>query len=211
MLHVEQNYEDQLGVSRGTLDRLKIYKNLLEKWQKSINIVSRGTIDDFWNRHILDSLQISDYIIGEKVLDIGSGGGFPGMVIAICTDFKITCIDSDTRKIVFLEEVARVTETSVEIIADRIENLKNTNFDTVCARGFAKLSALIPLVHKYSRKSYGVFLKGKTVNEEIEEAQKKFKFKYELFPSKTNKSGNIIVVSEIEKIESKSASHGKDL
>ena len=99
MFHVEQEVMDQLNVSRETFDRLLIYQELLKKWQRSINIVSRGTIEDFWNRHVLDSLQIAKYIKGETILDVGSGGGFPGMILAICTNLHVTCLDSDNRRV----------------------------------------------------------------------------------------------------------------
>ena len=199
MFHVEQNILDQLNVSRGTLDRLCLYQNLLEKWQKSINIVSRGTIKDFWNRHVLDSLQIAKYINGEKVLDVGSGGGFPGMVLAICTDLHVTCLDSDNRKTLFLEEVARQTKTEVRILNMRIESLEEKDFDVVCARGFAKLSKLAQLTLIYSQKSRGVFLKGETVEEEVKEASQDFNFKYVLHESLSDERGKIIELSDIVK------------
>ena len=157
MFHVEQEVMDQLNVSRETFDRLLIYQELLKKWQRSINIVSRGTIEDFWNRHVLDSLQIAKYIKGENILDVGSGGGFPGMILAICTNLHVTCLDSDNRKTLFLEEVARQTETKVKILNMRIESLQEKDFDVVCARGFAKLSTLIQISEIYSKNSEGVF------------------------------------------------------
>ena len=148
------------NVSRETLDKLEIYKNLLVKWQNALNIVSRGTLEAFWNRHILDSLQIIDKIQGKTVLDVGSGGGFPGMVLAICSDFQVTCVDSDSKKMLFLEEVARLTGTKVKILTSRIEDISE-NFDTICARGFASLRKLIFLeAHIFiikARKLWSIF------------------------------------------------------
>ena len=193
-------------------NNLEIYKHLLLKWQKAINLVSRGTLNNIWTRHIKDSLQLIPFIKGQSVLDIGSGGGFPGMVLAIVSQeidflrqfdisntFDVTCVDSDQRKMLFLSEVARQTSTKISIVTDRVENIKES-FDTVTARGFASLKILIEFTKKYS--NYGVFLKGEKVNQEIEEAQKFFNFEYEIFDSATDKSGHIIVIQDIKDAKS---------
>ena len=193
------------NVSRETLDKLEIYKNLLVKWQNALNIVSRGTLEAFWNRHILDSLQIIDKIQGKTVLDVGSGGGFPGMVLAICSDFQVTCVDSDSKKMFFLEEVARLTDTKVTILTSRIEDISE-NFDTICARGFASLRKLIFLLSKHA--DCGVFLKGEKLNQELTEAQKYYDFKYKIYDSETEVSGKIIVVRDVIV---KKITYGEDL
>ena len=216
MFHVKQflDYRDMFHVERipkEILNNLEIYKNLLSKWQKAINLVSRGTLSDIWTRHIEDSLQLIPFLRGKRVLDVGSGGGFPGMVLAIVSknikflkqfgidkSFSVTCVDSDQRKMTFLSEVARQTSTKVEIISDRVENVGG-NFDTLTARGFAELKVLVGLAKKYS--NYGVFLKGKKVEQEIEDALKFFRFDYEVFESITDKSGRIVVVYNIENVK----------
>ncbi|MBR1734273.1 MAG: 16S rRNA (guanine(527)-N(7))-methyltransferase RsmG [Alphaproteobacteria bacterium] len=185
---------DRYNVSRETFERLQIYQSLLIKWQKAVNIVSRGTLDSFWKRHVLDSLQLSTYIKGKQVLDIGSGGGFPGMILAICTDFQITCLDSDRKKMIFLEEVARLTSTNVRILTMRAEEL-DEKFDTICARGFSSLTNLLSLT--YSHAEYGVFLKGQKLQQEISEAKQYHDFSYQIFNSETDSSGNIIVINNI--------------
>lgn len=216
MFHVERNldYINLFHVEhypKKIKQDLEIYKNLLLKWQRAINLVSRGTLNNVWTRHIEDSLQLIPLLKGKSVLDIGSGGGFPGMVLAIVSQninflkqfniekpFDVTCVDSDQRKMLFLSEVARQTSTKVNIIADRIENIEG-NFDTVTARGFAGLKILIGFTKKHS--NYGVFLKGEKVHQEIKEAQKFFDFKYEIFKSVTDKSGRIIIVHDIKDVE----------
>ena len=204
MFHVER-FPEQIK------NNLKIYENLLLKWQKAINLVSRGTLKDIRTRHIEDSLQLIPFLRGRRILDIGSGGGFPGMVLAMVSQeseflkqfgieesFSVTCVDSDQRKMMFLSEVARQTGTKVEIISDRVENIEG-KFDTLTARGFAELKILIGFAKKYS--NYGVFLKGRKIEQEIEDASKNFRFDYEIFDSVTDKSGRIITVYNIENVE----------
>ncbi|MDR1983033.1 MAG: 16S rRNA (guanine(527)-N(7))-methyltransferase RsmG [Holosporaceae bacterium] len=183
-------------VPRETYEKLEIYRNLLLKWQKAINLVSRGTLHDVWMEHILDSLQIAPYIQGKKVLDVGSGGGFPGMVLAIAGDFSVTCIDSDRKKMIFLAEVARATETKVELLTERIEKLQADNFDTVCSRGFSELSSLLKITNRFS--AAGVFFKGSKLNKEIEKARLLFDFQYEIYPNKVKDHGEIVVVRSVK-------------
>ena len=213
MFHVEHFFLKCFSMSYSVeiKEKLEIYENLLRKWQKAINLISNETLEDFWKRHIEDSLQLVPYIRGTKILDIGSGGGFPGMVLAIVgqdVDFcanlgineadlplQVTCVDSDHRKMLFLSEVSRLTDTKVNLITDRIENVDG-QFDTVTARGFSNLTSLIDLTQKYSK--YGIFLKGESLGKEILEAQKKFRFNFDIFQSKTSESGKIISVYDIE-------------
>lgn len=185
---------EEYNVSRETFDRLETYKSLLVKWQKALNIVSRETLGTFWSRHVLDSLQVIDKIQGKTVLDVGTGGGFPGMVLAICGDFQVTCLDSDSKKMLFLEEVARLTDTKVKIMTLRVEEVSE-KFDTICARGFSSLNNLVFLVLKHA--NYGIFLKGKKLKQELFEAQKYYDFKYEISDSKTDSSGKIIVIRNV--------------
>lgn len=217
MFHVEQ-LQNRLNLfhvehlSEKIKNNLEVYKSLLLKWQKAINLVSRGTLDNIWTRHIEDSLQLIPFLKGSSVLDIGSGGGFPGMVLAMVSQeveflkqfninecFDVTCVDSDQRKMLFLSEIARQTSTKANIVNDRIENIDG-KFDTVTARGFAELKVLIGFAKKYS--DYGVFLKGEKIQQEIKDAQKFFDFEYEIFNSITDKSGRIIVVYNIKDVES---------
>jgi 16S rRNA (guanine527-N7)-methyltransferase len=185
------------NVSRETLEKLEIYVELLLKWQKAVNLVSRETLDDVWNRHIRDSLQLLPYISGEKVLDVGSGGGFPGMVLAITGKFSVTCVDSDRKKMLFLSEVARLTETPVNLITSRIENVQQRDFDTMCARGFSELSQLILITHQFAK--IGVFLKGKQWQKEIKKSELLFDFQYQVHSSEVDCDGKIIIVDSIRK------------
>ncbi|MDR3187386.1 MAG: 16S rRNA (guanine(527)-N(7))-methyltransferase RsmG [Holosporaceae bacterium] len=188
----------ELNVSRETYEKLKIYESLLLKWQKAINLVSRGTLEHYWERHVRDSLQIIPHIRGKNILDIGSGGGFPGMVLAMVGDWDVVCVDSDKRKMLFLAEVARMTDTAVRLEACRIEQLRLNGFDTLCARGFASLTKLLDVMVGL-RSEYGVFLKGAKLEAELEKAATQFDFKYEKRPSETNGNGYILTVHSIGK------------
>ena len=193
MFHVERLSDD-------VICRLRLYEQTLLKWQKAINLVSRGTLSDIWHRHIEDSIQILPFVDGERVLDIGSGAGFPGMVLAILGRrpdarlLNVTCVDSDNRKTLFLEEVARITQTKVTILCKRIEEV-NEKFDVVTARGFAELKVLLRISKEHAK--YGVFLKGANFQQEINEALKEFDFEFEIIPSKTDSMGRIIIVRNI--------------
>jgi 16S rRNA (guanine527-N7)-methyltransferase len=192
------------------IQKLKLYEQTLLKWQKAINLVSRGTLNDIWHRHIEDSIQVFPLISGKKILDVGSGGGFPGMVLAILGSDKdlvkaetgldhnldVTCVDSDSRKVLFLEEVARLTKTNVTTLSKRIEDVEG-NYDVVTARGFAELKVLIDIT--MSKAKCGVFLKGANLNKEIDAASEDFDFSYEIIQSSTDKMGQIIVVKDIKR------------
>ncbi len=185
-------------------DKFEIYRKTLIKWNSHINLVSKTTLSKFWTRHFEDSLQLFPFIRGERVLDVGSGAGFPGMILAMAgqspefleqehrSPFRVDCIDSDVRKIMFLNEIARLTATIVYIIYIRVEQL-SFHYDTAVARGFASLKDSLKLMAKTS--DYFVFLKGEKFQEEIEEAQKCFKFDYQVYDSCTDSRGKIITIT----------------
>lgn len=161
-------------VSADVLERrLSIYEGLLTKWSTSLNLVSKNTLSSVRERHFIDSLQLIPFLREvDKIIDIGTGAGFPGMVLAMA-GFDLTLVDADQKKCVFLENVSRETKTPVKIICERIENLQTEGclFDVVCSRGVASLSKLISwsasLIKK--EKSKGLFLKGESVVSELKE------------------------------------------
>lgn len=152
--------------------KLDIYEKLLVKWSTSLNLVARSTLSNVWLRHFEDSLQLVPLLSrSDRIVDIGSGAGFPGMVLALC-GFNVTLIESDQKKCVFLENVSRETGSSVEVICSRIEKYcppTDDRFDIVCSRGLASLSVLVALSHNLIRKDHsrGLFLKGVSVDTEI--------------------------------------------
>jgi 16S rRNA (guanine527-N7)-methyltransferase len=192
------NKDNWKNVPRETLGKLFTYEGLLRKWNEKTNLVSRGTLSDVWKRHFLDSWQIVSYVKGPTVLDVGTGAGFPGMVLAMGGGLSVTCVDSERRKILFLEEVARQTHTTVQLVADMVESLGAKQYQTVCARGFAALPKLLELTERFSNIGYGVFLKGRRITEEIREAENMFAFSYQIYPSLTDPTGQILVVDGVK-------------
>ena len=188
----------EMNVSRETLDKLEIYVQILQKWQKHINLVSSGTLEDVWGRHILDSAQILKFISNGPILDVGSGAGFPGAVIATMTNFDVTCLDSDTRKCLFLKEVFSQTDTKCRVENCRLETFlkKENNFKIITARGFSKLGDLLNVVYRYNCE--GIFLKGKSFLEEIEIAEKVWMFHVEHFSSVTDEQGRILKIRDVQ-------------
>lgn len=197
------------GVSRETIDLLGTYETLLRKWQTTINLVAPSTLDSIWHRHFADSAQLLNFapLAARSWLDLGSGAGFPGLVLAILLREKnpaarMTLVESDTRKAAFLREVARQTGTVVDIYAGRIENLstqaKVPRADVITARALASLTKLLEL----SRPFFGpttkaLFLKGAACASEIEEAKAIFRFDCEQHPSITESDARIAVVANV--------------
>ncbi len=195
-----------MNVSRETIERLKIYQNLLESWQKKINLVSSSTIPFLWKRHFEDSLQLSSYLPegSATLIDLGSGAGFPGLVLAIAhpEKLKVTLVESDFKKCLFLENVSRETKTSVIVLRSRIESLKESvKGDIITARGLAPLSELLNYTSPLMKENaIALFLKGKEVEKEIQEAQRKWKFDLEILPSISDPEGRILKIEHPKRI-----------
>lgn len=179
------------------LAKLKAYEALLIKWQKTINLVAPSTIPQAWERHFLDSLRLVGLIPqGQTVYDLGSGGGFPGMVLAIARpDLKIHLIESDQRKCAFLQNVSRETFSPVAIHNQRAEQAAETlpKPDLLTARALSSLYNLVEYMALFQAPR-GLFMKGEKVQEEIEEARKAYNF------SLTLHDNNICDVTEISQI-----------
>ena len=197
-----------MNVSRETIERLTIYQNLLKEWQQKVNLVSSSTLPHMWERHFQDSLQLLPYLPRENasLIDLGSGAGFPGLVLALSRPetLKVTLIESDLKKCLFLEIVSRETKISVTIIRERIEALRETlKGDIITARGLAPLSLLFGYAVPFMKEdTIGLFLKGKNVEKEIQEAQKKWEFDLEIFPSLTDSKARILKIKHPKRIPS---------
>lgn len=192
------------GVSPDTLSRLEAYVAALIKWQKRINLVSRTTLDDVWARHILDSSQLHALLpktTAPVVLDMGSGAGFPGLVLAIMGGCTVHMVESDTRKCAFLREVIHLTQANTAVVHNkRMEDMDPFPVDVVTSRALASLDKLLGLADGYlGTDTICLFLKGQKAQEELTESLKNRTMATELIQSQTDPSGTILKLSEIKK------------
>ena len=197
------------NVSRETFDDLTVYADLLRKWTPKINLVAKSTLDDLWARHFLDSIQMLDHIPqdAQTIVDLGSGGGFPGLVLAICLkskpDATVHLVESDQRKCVFLQTVSRETSANVVVHNKRIEEVDGLNAGLVTARALASLDKLLSYArHHLQPDGAALFLKGAGVETELTEAQKNWTFEADLIPSQTHPDGRIVRVSGLDHVAS---------
>ena len=197
-----------LDVSRETFLRLKEYEKLLFKWNAKINLVSKSTLDNFWNRHVLDSAQFLSSV-GEKAgkwVDLGSGGGLPGLVVAILSDEiepvnKLFLVEADVRKAVFLKTVCRELGLKVEVYNNRIEELPPMSANIVSARALAPLKTLCLYAKNHLEKGgVAVFAKGENWKAELVEAQKKWIFSYEAVKSTLHEGSVVLVLRGIKSV-----------
>ena len=163
-----------LNVSRETLCQFEAYLVLLEKWQRRINLVADSTMADVWQRHILDSAQLVNFypLDTKKVLDVGSGAGFPGLVLAIMGNVEVDLVESDQRKAIFLSTVVRSLGLPAKVYNQRIETLPNLAPDVITARALAPVPKLMKLIeNQISLDTVCLFLKGASVEDELTELQ----------------------------------------
>jgi 16S rRNA (guanine527-N7)-methyltransferase len=193
-----------INVSRETISALETYAGLLRKWQKAINLVSGATLDDVWNRHFLDSAQLVPLLPeGDgHITDLGSGAGFPGLVLALLTGRPTNLVESDQRKAAFLGEVARATGCAgrVQIHAARVEALTPWISPIVTARALADLTQLLGWASPFlSTASVCIFPKGAKAEEELTAASRVWKMTVERRRSVTDPTGLILRLSHLER------------
>ncbi|UTH48109.1 16S rRNA (guanine(527)-N(7))-methyltransferase RsmG [Loktanella salsilacus] len=194
-------------VSRETIDRLEHYQSLLLKWTDKINLIAPSTISTSWERHVVDSAQIFQLLSSgsTKLTDIGSGGGLPGIVVAILAREKMpllqsVLVESDQRKAVFLRTVVRELGLSVSVKADRIENVTATGADVLTARALAPLPKLLSYaVQLLKPDGIALFQKGRTFEDEISQARDAWDFSIDLYPSHTDQEARILQIKDIRR------------
>jgi 16S rRNA (guanine527-N7)-methyltransferase len=204
-----EDFKRYFSVSRETMERLTAYAALLAKWQRTINLVAPSTLPDVWSRHFADSAQLLALAppAARQWLDIGSGAGFPGLVLAILLagrgQARMTLIESDTRKAAFLGEVARQTGVAVDIYPERIESAatqaKVESVDVITARALAPMPRLMDLAAAYfSTETVGLFPKGRDADAEVTEARRSWSFEGVEHPSLTDPDGRIVEVRALK-------------
>lgn len=195
-------FEEEARIAAPAMERLRLYVSLLEKWQAGINLVSRASLEDVWRRHVWDSAQLLPLIPAKarRLADLGSGAGFPGMVLAILGAPDVHLVESDHRKAAFLADVSRETSTPVSIHCERIEMLPGLHADVVSSRACAPLVKLLGLVRRHlAPRGMALLLKGRRTDEELTEAAKEWKITAERIQSLTDASGVILRVGEIQR------------
>ncbi len=205
MFHVKhplapEEVQAHFALPPATLDRLAAYVDVLAKWQPRINLVGPDTMGDVWRRHIADSAQLYPLIPQgtRRLVDLGSGAGFPGLVLAILGVPDVHLVESDQRKGAFLLEAARVTDTKISWHGARAESLPPLEADVVSARALAPLSKLLPLARRHLKKGgLCLFPKGKNAEDELTEALKESTIAVERTVSITDPQATIFRIREV--------------
>jgi len=196
----------KFNVSRETIEKLNKYKDFLLSSNKSLNLIGKTTENQIFIRHFADSAQIYDLIEDKsEIVDLGSGAGFPGVILKILMDNKkiagnITLIDKSPKKCKFLQDLSDKLGLTLKIVNLKIENFKFNKISTIVSRAFKKTVDTIDIILKNNDKIRNIILiKGKTYQQEIEEAKKKYTFDVEKFRSVTSDESYILKISNIKR------------
>jgi len=190
-------------VSRETEHRLRQYADLVLRWNRTINLISKGDEPHIWTRHIEDSLNLIPHLpqTFSHAIDLGSGAGFPGLVLAIATNQSFVLIESDQRKAAFLREAARVTGAPATIHAVRAESANLPPAPLITARALAPLATLLSWAHPLlAPGGCCVFPKGRTAEDELTVARRQWHMHVEQWPSPLDPSAHILRLSEIARV-----------
>lgn len=193
------------NVSRETLAAYQVWHDLLVRWNAKINLVSSSTISDFWERHALDSWQITASLPNGdfKAIDLGSGAGFAGIAVAIYAKEigigNITFVESAGKKANFLRTLIRELALPAVVLNERAENVSRETYDLVTARAFAPFSPLLSYAQKFwGQSTIGLFHKGENYGEELTQAVKTWHFAHEITPSISHDAGVILKITDLK-------------
>lgn len=197
-----------VDVSRETIETLRSLEAIVRRWSPTINLVSHSSLTGLWERHIVDSAQLFQFIqsSSRNWVDIGSGAGFPGLVIAILArekhpPLKVTLIESDQRKATFLREAARQLSLSCDVISQRAEVAPSLGADILSARAFSALSSLLPIAERHLEPNgVAIFPKGKSWRDEVEDARKGWSFRLDAVKSVSDNEAAVLVLREIARV-----------
>lgn len=201
MTYNKKNF-DNYNLEAKQFIKIQKYINEIIIFNKHTNIVGRSTLVDPWNDHVLDSIQICNFIKNKKktILDMGTGAGMPGLILAINNYQKVSVIDSNYKKIKFINYVCNKLNINVKIYHQRVETLLNMKFDYIISRAMCNLNKLCLYSYRLiNKKTVLIFLKGKNVNKELQEALKNWSFYYDIYQSFSDKRGKIIVIKDLVK------------
>jgi 16S rRNA (guanine527-N7)-methyltransferase len=206
-----EKFEEITIVSRETMDRLRIYAAYLEEWQQTLNLVSRNSVPDLWDRHMRDSIQLVEHLPDDarSITDVGSGAGFPGLVLAIVTGLPTELIESHVRKGAFLREVAAATNAPVTVTTARVEDIARERWPqrhesvensvgVLTVRALAPLEKLCGMADLLGA-DCSLFMKGGRWSEELTVAEKRWRIKHQTFESVTSPEGRILRITGLKK------------
>ena len=192
----------QFNLSKEETAKIDFYTNKLKSFNEHTNLVSRSTIQNIWERHILDCLQISKYISNKNsnILDLGTGAGLPGILLSIYGYTNVTMIDSVGKKTKFVEDVIKSLSLNCKVINKRIEEASLSKQDIITCRALAPLNKLLSYALMHSnKKTTLLILKGRNVNNEIKMAKNDFIFNYNTFKSLSSLDGFVLKIQNIKK------------
>jgi 16S rRNA (guanine527-N7)-methyltransferase len=191
-----------IHVSRETLVRLECYSDLLLRWNRTVNLITQADERHVWTRHIADSAQLAPLLTPQttRAIDLGSGAGFPGLILSLITGVHFELVEADHRKVAFLAEAARATGAPVRIHAVRVEQAKIDPAPVITARAFAPLSRLIHTASPFLREG-GMLLapKGRNADVELTRARAEWHMQVRRIPSRTAREATILMLSEIDR------------
>lgn len=206
-----EDFCGEMNVSHETLDRLKIYAALLERWQSKMNLVGPGSMEGMWRRHFFDSAQLLPLVRAahpEKKdllwLDLGSGAGFPGLVLAILGAGEVHLVESNGRKCTFLRQVIRETGAPAVVHNVRIEDLPAMTPDVITSRALAEVANILELAKNCLGADTEIWLlKGQHIEKELTRATISWNMQVEKHPSRSDPSGTVLCLKGIQRVENR--------
>ena len=190
----------QFDLNKKQVDKVDFYLSSIIKYNKHTNLVGKSTIENIWDRHVLDCLQLSKYITNKnlKILDLGTGAGLPGVLLSIAGYQRILMVDSIKKKTDFVKKIIKELSLTAKIQNKRIEKLPNSQHDIIVSRALAPLLKLLTYARMYSNKNTtSFFLKGRNVISEIDIAGKIYFFEFEKIKSMSSDDGCILKINNI--------------
>jgi 16S rRNA (guanine527-N7)-methyltransferase len=209
MMALSRDMVGGLDVSRETMASLRLFEAEVRRWTPVVNLISRGSTEDLWGRHIEDSAQIFRACppSARHWLDLGSGGGFPGLVVAVLArelrpDLRVSLVEADQRKAVFLRQTALKLGLDVVVLAERIESLAPQGADVISARALAPLVELLDLAVPHLKPDgIALFPKGARHAEEVAEARTSWAFDLDSLPSALNPDAALLILRKVHRAQ----------
>ena len=192
---------NRFGLTKAQEKKIERFVLEMFEFNKHTNIVGKSTFENFWERHIADSLQLSFFISKKKskIFDLGTGGGLPGIPLSVLGYSNIFMVDSVGKKIDFVRGVIKLLSLSAKTQKKRIEKLNIGKADLIVSRALAPLNKLLSYSLLHSNKNTtSLFLKGRNVYNEVEMAKKKFNFNFEIFKSISSEEGCVLKIKDIK-------------